>query len=204
MGNRHSNLNQGTYTSNSNSNENKVTKFNELFENLELDKNNYVVLGQGSSGVVYKDLSNNDKLIKIAKGSKQLLINELENALLADKMDIGPRIYKTKSFVKNIHGRHYLVLSMQKLDYSLHDVVKDNLLSPDKLKEAISQINALMDKMHTTMKICHKDLHNQNIMYNVNEKRWYIIDFGYADKYTNSCRNVHYDQSGKRVKQVKV
>lgn len=51
---------------------------------------------------------------------------------------------------------------MQKLDYKL--------LSPEKLKDAVRQINALIS---------------------VSKKRWYIIDFGYADP------------NGKIVKQVK-
>lgn len=81
---------------------------------------------------------------------------------------------------------------IEKLDYSLREMVSKKMLSPTHIKELI----LLLKKLQKT-NIIHIDLHSGNIMYSKRKNKFYIIDLCIF-KVVNKC--IGEDENGRQNK----
>jgi len=168
---------------------NKVnTKVN--FNKLVLDKKK--ILGSGMFGSVYEAYNGknrNNKLV-VKKTHKNiglqffsLIMNgEFQGSMFKKEVDalkylskqgIAPKIYYS--------DETKMIYIIEKLDYTLTDMLYNNKFNASHLKNLIEIFNKLKS---TPFK--HTDLHTSNIMYSVKNKQFYIIDWGIF-KIQKSC-----------------
>lgn len=141
----------------------KITEFFDI--NQELDEDKYI--GGGAYGQVYES---NDPNIVIKKG----IIGEDEVRIANKLKDIG---YQNSPKIVAVGDRK---IAMEKISgLPLKRVAKDKQqLIKSKVLEAAKQLGELG--------ISHNDLHWGNFIYNEDEDKVYIIDYGLAeDKETN-------------------
>jgi serine/threonine protein kinase len=158
-------------------------------------------IGQGSEGTVYLaccdnycdyiikfyDFSNPDQVITPAFFEK-----EVQDLLLISELNIGPKIYGAGIF--EYEGNDFGIIVMEHFEVTLNvylnQLSSSNITDKkiyDRLKRDISDIIDILHKH----KICHNDLHTDNIMLNYN-KQLRLIDFGVPIHQYPQC--VEYDK----------
>lgn len=160
---------------------NKInTKVN--FDKLIFDNKN--LLGKGSFGKVYRAYNgthkNNRLAAKKTESSLSLQLfslfttghtqthmfkKEIEALEKLSKIGISPKIY-----YYDIKNKVYVI---EKLDYTLFEMLKNKEFNPYHLKKLTS-----LFKKYKQSPYKHLDLHEANIMYSEKKKRFYIIDWG--------------------------
>lgn len=70
----------------------------------------------------------------------------------------------------------YGAIYMQKLDYSLEDVIQQKVAVTEIFTKSIQQFVDGLASFHNTF--LHCDIKPQNIMYYTNQHKWYLVDFG--------------------------
>jgi len=192
---------------------NSDLKFNTIKTKVNLDKlrfNTSKKIGEGAFGQVY-DLHNNKRTNKkyvVKKSKNNLLLNLVSflftgktpknlldkevNALLElSKIGISPKVY--------FYNKENMTYVIEKLDYSLREMVSKKMLSPTHIKELIS----LLRKIQQT-NIVHNDLHSGNIMFSKRKNKFYIIDLGIF-KVVNKCidENNNSNENGRKQNKIK-
>jgi RIO-like serine/threonine protein kinase len=66
-----------------------------------------------------------------------------------------------------------MIYVIEKLDYTLYDMLVNNLFKPIHIKKLIE----ILKKLQRT-KYRHNDLHSDNIMFSKQKNRFFIIDWG--------------------------
>ena len=187
-------------TANNNKNNNIVPSYDSILGELNIDAKNVTLITSGGSGAIYSNKTNISRVIKVARGTKSSLEHEYNISILAAQYDIGPRIFTSKSGIYSVGNRHYLVMYMENMDFTLSQYLNNKSIPKASLQYNIESINRLIIKMHTVAKLCHRDLHEDNIMYSVRKKRWYIVDFDTSRPFIkNDCRDRLYNVRGKRI-----
>ena len=150
--------------------------------------NNKYLIGSGFSGSVYK--INNKYVVKKLCCSWKAFKKEFETTILLSIYNIAPKvIYHSK---KKDKFRFYV---MEKLDYTLYNILKNRLFTEFHL----GKLKNIFLKLNKT-KYRHADLHFNNIMWSNHYKEFRIIDWelyyitnNYNNKeYTNIIKRSNY------------
>ena len=190
-----------TATNNNNNNNNIAPSYNSILGELNIDAKNVSLIASGGSGAIYSNKTNISRVIKVARGTKSRLDREYNTSILAAQFDIGPRIFTSKSGIYSVGKWHYLVMYMENMDFTLSQYLNNKSILNTSIQYNIELINSLIIKMHTVAKLCHRDLHEDNIMYSVRKKRWYIVDFDTARPFIeNDCIDRLYEVRRRRKK----
>lgn len=183
----------------SNNNNNNVPSFDSILGELNIDANNVTLIASGSDGAIYSNKTNVSRVIKVARGTKSLLEHEYNTATFAAQYDIGPRIFTSKSGIYSVGKRHYLVMYMENMTFTLAQYLSNKSILKTSVQKNLKLINNLITKMHRVAKLCHNDLHPSNIMYSVRKKRWYIVDFASSRPFMSDCRDRLYLVENKKI-----
>lgn len=156
------------------------------------------ILGEGAYAKVYKlriDLGNNQSKIidkYVVKKMKilflkrfygdyadQEILSFFNKGVIAiihlSKLGIAPKVFGIHSNIK----KNSLYFIIQKLDITLGDMLRNKKF---KIEYTDSFINIMKKLLRTRYR--HTDLHVENIMFNNDEKRFYLIDFGHHKELT--------------------
>ena len=166
-----------------------------MFTEQELNKlqkgeyfNNKYLIGSGFGGSVYK--INNNCVVKKLCCSWKPFKNEFETTILLSIYNISPKvIYYSKKTEK---FKYYV---MEKLDYTLYDMLKNKMFTEfhlDKLKNIFIKLNKT--------KYRHTDLHFNNIMWSnhykdfriIDWERYYITKNYYKNEYSRIIKKTNY------------
>ena len=110
----------------------------------------------------YYGIDSDNKLYK-------MFIDEVNALILLSKYDITPKIYGIYIDLKN--DIMYYVL--EKLDYTLGDMFRNNTFNSSHIKLFINSLQKLAKTQYR-----HRDLHIDNVMFNIQKNKFYLIDFG--------------------------
>jgi len=130
-------------------------------------------LAKGSFGMVYDcEGAGCNKIMKVVPyKSAKLFAYEVWISVKAGDLGIGPKIYG--AFTCNNFG----FMIMQKLKCTLNALLKTNISYAEKFSVLVDGYEKIL--LARTNKICHCDLHWDNVMVDENNK-FYLIDYGYA------------------------
>lgn len=124
-------------------------------------------IGTGLYSNIYQSKCDKDIAIKVIK-NKSYKSSELRYAKKADKLNIGPKIYK------KVKTKTHTLIYMQKLDTVLYKWLKKKH-TKKAYEEAYKDIMKLIKKLHKN-NLIHGDIHIGNI--GRIGKKWVIFDFG--------------------------
>ena len=160
----------------------------------KLRLNNSTLIGEGFFGEVYK-LSNNKhtnnkyvlkktkkkllpkffSFIFFKKSQKEIIEKEIHALEILGKKGLSPKLH--------YYDKDRLMYVIDKLDYSLYDMINDNMLNIYYLNKLYNLFKKLQ-KTH----IKHNDLHSANIMYSKSKNKFFVIDLGIYEELI-SCKN---------------
>ena len=154
------------------------------------------IIGEGSFGQTLKASLDSEKIVvkTLHKGSNinydKLLTNTVRETVIQshlscsysrylleiDDMALIPSV-KLIGKTSDKNGTEYYI-GMDKLTQSLDDYLPRNRDDPQKIINAINSVWKLIGYLQEKERFVHRDLHTGNVMYNVTNGRFYIIDFG--------------------------
>ena len=183
------------------------TKVN--YNSLKLNHSKQI--GEGAFGSVYKAYNgkNMDKKMVVKKTHKSLfrqIFSLLKNKTTQDtmfkkeikalsklsKLGISPKIY--------YYDKEKMIYVIEKLDYTLFEMIINNRLEPIHIKKIVD----LLKKLQKT-KYKHNDLHSGNIIYNKKKNKFYIIDWGIFEVIPNcniKAKKICYKYNSKNYKML--
>ena len=152
------------------------------------------ILGSGSYGKIIKS-SFDGKQIAIKttheRSSEDKLLNSIVRETVIQShlscsysrylekhndMALIPSVKMMGKILTNDSYEYYI--GMEKLNESLDDYLIRNSNNSENILKAINAVWKLIGYLQNKEKFIHRDLHTGNIMYNYNNGRFYIIDFG--------------------------
>ena len=125
------------------------------------------LIGSGAFANVYQSKTNKNIVIKVIRNI-YFNENEYKFSKKADKLKVGPKIYKKKK------EGNYTLIYMQKVDTILYKWLQKRH-SKKEYKNAYTKITKLVEKLHEN-NIIHGDIHIGNI--GLVKKRWVLLDYG--------------------------
>jgi tRNA A-37 threonylcarbamoyl transferase component Bud32 len=171
-----------------------VVDFREIEYINNINKNkDYILLGKGVYGSVYKvDEKTCVKIQIIPIDSKfeiNRIFNEIQISKICGKKNISPKIIKNKIIYNNFDSKLYFYTYMQLingvtlLNY-LNNTLKNKKLNNMEEKFILKLFNKKRKILHNLGYI-HQDLHLGNIMLEIKDKKiidLYIIDYGLTEE----------------------
>ena len=136
-----------------------------------------------------KSLQNKIYMIKSFIKHNNPYMKEIDTTYELSMDNIAPRII--------YYNNSYFV--MEKMDYTLYDIIKKNIISINHIEKLIELIKRLNKTQYR-----HTDLHFNNVMWSNQINDFRIIDWGFYIKLKNNKeKNKKYNQNGIMLKEMK-
>jgi len=146
------------------------------------------LIGTGRTSKVYLSKKNKKIAIKVIP-NKYYNSLELRYSKKADKLNIGPKIYK------KIKTKTHVLIYMQKIDIILYQWLKKKHTKKE-YEDAYKKVLRLIKKLHKN-NIIHGDIHIGNI--GLIGKKWVIFDFGKSHTDKNIKRYSYFDNLTRKI-----
>jgi tRNA A-37 threonylcarbamoyl transferase component Bud32 len=141
---------------------------------------NLKIIGKGVFGIIY-DFKNNKIIKKIDINNNISIKNIIKEIKVLIKVKNDPYFVKLYGIkVCNTNNKKYVLIKMEKLDYTLEEWMKYNH-SIEEWKSVLKQIFICIDRLNRIYNISNYDLKPDNFMFKNGKLK--MIDFGLTFRY---------------------